>query len=85
MNEIQTKVFCPSCGKETELLLEKQDVPDALIQMMRSIGVPVGNETVYKGEEECSCGNVIGITFIIEAFPKGQQRPDHKIIMMGGM
>jgi hypothetical protein len=81
MNGIQTKVFCPECGSVTELLLEKEDIPDGLTMFMKSINIPVGRETVYKGERECSCGNIIKASFVIEAYPKGEQRPGHQIIM----
>ncbi|MDR0472334.1 MAG: hypothetical protein LBH43_01490 [Treponema sp.] len=51
--------------------------------MMKSIGIPAGNEIAYKGEIECSCGNIVKVTFLIEAFKKGQERQNHQIVMRG--
>jgi hypothetical protein len=84
MDGIQTKVFCPECGKENEFLLEKKIVPEGLVRFMQSINIPVGGETSYMGEKECSCGKVIKVTFVIEAYSKDEKRPDHQIIMRGG-
>ena len=85
MNGIQTKVFCPACGNEAEMLLEKENIPDGLFKVLRGMGLPVGNETAFKGEVECRCGNIVKITFVIEAYPIGEERPNHQIIMRGGM
>lgn len=84
MDGIQTRVYCPACKKETVVLLERQDVPDGLTRLMRNIGIPVGNETVYKGETECSCGEIVKMTFLIEAHQKGEKQPDHQVVIRGG-
>jgi hypothetical protein len=84
MDGIQTKVFCPECGKENEFLLEKKIVPEKLVRLMQSINIPVGGETSYMGQTECSCGKVIKVTFVIEACSKGGKRLDHQIVMRGG-
>jgi hypothetical protein len=83
MDGIQTRVFCPDCGKEVELLLERQEVPKELSQIMKMLEVPVGGETAYRGQVECSCGKIVKISFIIEAFSKGDQSQKH-IVFRGG-
>jgi hypothetical protein len=83
MDGIQTRVFCPECGKEVELLLERQDVPKELSHLMKMFNVPVGGETAYKGQVECSCGKILKISFLIEAFSKGEQSQKH-IVIRGG-
>jgi hypothetical protein len=70
MDGIQTKVYCPACGKEIELLLERQEMPnERIIGFMRMLNMPVGDETAYRGETECSCGKAIKIIFTIEVYP----------------
>jgi hypothetical protein len=84
MDGIQIKVFCPECGKGNEFLLGRKIVPEGLVRFMQNINIPVGGETSYMGENECSCGKVIKATFVIEACSKGEKRPDHQIIIRGG-
>jgi ssDNA-binding Zn-finger/Zn-ribbon topoisomerase 1 len=79
MGGIQTKVFCPECGKEVELILEKHEIPGQLYQMMKALNLPAGNETAYKGEQECVCGKIVKITFIVEAVSVSEGGFDEKI------
>jgi hypothetical protein len=66
MDGIETKVFCPECRNELSLLLEKQEIPSMIGEILKMMGTPIGNEIIYKGSTECSCGKTVRIRFSIE-------------------
>jgi hypothetical protein len=83
MDGIQTRVYCPECGKEIELLLKRQIIPGPLLAMMKAMSVDAGNDHAYKGEMVCSCGKTVKATFVIEAFSENK-RPQREFIVSGG-
>jgi len=78
MDGIQIKVYCPVCREVIEMCLRKNLVKD-LVDFFKSIQnffqpqnekPPTDKEVSYRGGKVCSCGNVIDMTFTIEAHPK---------------
>jgi hypothetical protein len=83
MDGIQTRVYCPECGSEVELLLEKQEM-EQLSRLMEMLNLPLpGRENAYKGGIKCSCGKTIQATFVIEASSEDERRGE--IIISGGV
>jgi hypothetical protein len=83
MDDIQTKVFCPECGREVELVLGKQEIPSKFYQMMKMLNLPAGEETAYKGEKDCACRKIVKITFVIEAVSANEKSHGEVIIRRG--
>jgi hypothetical protein len=84
MDGIETKVYCPNCHKEVSLLLERNDVPRPIQDMMKALRLPVGNEIAYKGHTNCSCGKIVKVTFVMEAVTEDEQNMD-RIVFAGGL
>jgi hypothetical protein len=82
MDGIETKVFCPECRNELSLLLEKQEIPLMIGEILKMMGIPKGNETIYEGSIECSCGKTVRIRFSIETASDEQPKPG---VLVGGI
>jgi len=74
MNAIQTKVYCPECGKELSINLKPVIVPGNLKELFKTLHLPDNNDFPYKGDVECSCGKIVRATFVITAVPKEEYR-----------
>jgi hypothetical protein len=81
MDGIETKVFCPKCRNELSLLLEKQET-SGLEEILKMMNVPIGDETIYAGSIECSCGKTVRIRFSIETATDDKQ-PKPKMFIGG--
>jgi hypothetical protein len=79
MDGIQTRVYCPECGAEVELLLEKLEISEHLRRMVKMLNLPSsGDENAYMGKVKCSCGKTIRATFVYDVFSESE-RPQEVI------
>jgi hypothetical protein len=82
MDGIETRIFCPECHTEVSILLKRHEVPAQLLEFMKSIGLPAGNDISYKGQKQCSCGKYVKVTFVMEAM----ENPDSAdVVITGGI
>ncbi|MDR1937843.1 MAG: hypothetical protein LBQ73_05015 [Tannerellaceae bacterium] len=73
MDGIETRVYCPECKQELDFILEKVEIPEELLLLMKTIGIESpGHEIAFKGQKQCSCGKFIKATYCIEVM----DRPD---------
>jgi hypothetical protein len=85
MDGIQTKIYCPECGAEVEIVLSRRQIPDSLLRMFQFLKLPdPGKEHAYEGEKKCSCGNIVKATFVIEAF-SDNERSRREFRVSGGL
>jgi hypothetical protein len=82
MDGVETRVFCPECNNKLSLLLEKQEIPSMIGEILKMMNAPMGNETIYKGSTECSCGQTVRIRFSIETASDEQPKPR---VFIGGI
>jgi hypothetical protein len=82
MDGIETKIFCPECGNELSLLLEKREIPPMIAEMLKMMGNPQEDEILYDGSKECSCGKTVRIRFSIETATNDRQ-PKPRVIIGG--
>jgi hypothetical protein len=69
MDEIQTRVYCPECGTEVEVILGKEQIPERIIRIAEEADLPgLGKIIAYRGGKKCFCGKIVRATCVVGTF-----------------